>query len=226
MRKTIDKESKRLASRTFELRRRRLNWTFSAKPKISDTCSMFIEQLKESKYPFRLFCKQGSTMENYQTVQLTSCSNLIGVIERKTEVTEQCEIKKSIKHYDESGACLVFSQSANGAISVMMYPYKSELHSRTEKNIVLYHSLHPDDITEKLILSCVKTFLMYIRCTSIYGLGCKPSVIESSKLAWLTIKDIRHKSKLLDSVVKMNNEWGKLVVAAAFAFLVGYVSKT
>ncbi len=187
---------------------------------------MFIEQLEESKYPFRLFCRLGSTTENYETVQLTSFSNRIGVIERKNEITEQGAIKNSIKHYDESGACLVFSQSANGAISVMMYPYKSELHSRTEKNIILHHSLHPDDITEKLILSCIKAFLMYIRCTSIYGLGCKPSVTESAKLTWLTIKDIRHKSTLLNSVVKMNNEWGKLVVAAALAFLVGYVSKT
>ncbi|EMK3317946.1 TPA: hypothetical protein I7759_14565 [Vibrio vulnificus] len=226
MRSTIEKETRKLQSRTLELERRRFNWRNIAKPKIVSSCEEFIEQVRYSDYPFRLFWKQGSKTENYETIQLTACSNEIGITEVHTEITQGGQVTTTEKRHEESGASLVFSQAVNGSISVMIYPYKSDLHGRVEDNIVLHHSLNPDNITRSLIKRSIKYFLMYCRCTSIYGLGCKPSLIESIKLSWLTFKDIRNKSKLMESIVKMHNNWGQLLVAAVLAFIVGYVTKT
>ncbi|ODZ29879.1 hypothetical protein BBN02_23010 [Vibrio parahaemolyticus] len=224
--KLVAKECKALNKSSFELFRRRLNWRVCAKPRIFFECEKYAEKANGSGYPFRLFCVQGSKDENYETIQLSAGVNPVGVVKKKTEVTEDGKVNKSRSTVCESGASLVFSQAVNGAISIMMYPYKSDLHSRTEKNIILYHSLHPDDITSALIKKCIKNFLMYARLTSVLGLECKPSIYESSKITWFAIKDIRFKSELFKSILNMSNEWGKIIVPIMLGYIIAVLSKT
>ncbi len=222
----ISKECLALEKSSFELRRRRLNWRCCTKPKIFQECNRYVEIANNSSYPFRLFCVQGSKDRNYETVQLSAGVNLIGVVKENVEISTDGVVTKSKTTMSESGASLVFSQAVNGSISIMMYPYKSELHRREEKSIFLYHSLHPDEITSYLIRKCIKNFLMYSRLTSVQGLECKPTIYESSKITWFAVKDIRYKSEVIKSLLNMSNEWGKIIVPIVLGYVIGVLSKT
>lgn len=89
-----------------------------------------------------------------------------------------------------------------------------------EDNIILYHSLHPDDVTEKLVLKAIKSFFLYARTSSVYGMGVKPSLLENAKIFYLIFRDIRNQKSLLKPVATFIGEWGKAVIAAIAAFLV------
>lgn len=221
--KLIRKECIALNKSNFELRRRRLNWRVCTKSRIFFECNKFVDKANSSDYPFRMFCVQGSKDQNYETIQLSAGFNSVGVA--KSEINDDGIPLKSKKTIYERGASLVFSQAVNGSILIIMYPYKSDLHSRPEKDIILYHALHPDDITTRIIKKCIKNFLMYARLTSVQGLECKPSLYESSKITWFSIKDIRFKSKLIRSILNMSNEWSKVLVPIMLVYIIGVLSK-
>lgn len=80
--KILEKESSKLASSSFELYRRRLNWRLVTQPKIKNKFQETSESARNAKYPFDFFCQVHDETTNEATVQLSSGTNKTGVVEK------------------------------------------------------------------------------------------------------------------------------------------------
>lgn len=148
--KFIKKEKAKLEEGISELERRRSEWSKQAKSTILSVSDEYAKNANDAGYPYRLIVNVGSEDLNYQTVQIGFGINCTGILtkERQSSGDQVNEIQRKII---EKGCALVFSQSPSGEVMVLLYPYKSEVHSRAETNIMLHAGLHPEKITKKLV---------------------------------------------------------------------------
>ncbi len=95
-----------------------------------------------------------------------------------------------IKLGSESGAALTFSQSPNGCINVILYPYSSDLASTKEDNIIIDINLEPHTISEKKIRNYFLSFLRYCVASSASSFG---DFTQYRHRLWLLMLDYRHR---------------------------------
>ncbi|HFQ5290453.1 hypothetical protein ABMX86_22550 [Vibrio vulnificus] len=184
----LKSESKRISKSHFELERRRLNWKFVVKDKIKTNFDELVLSAKENNYPFLLHCQVNDSIENLESVQVTSESQYTGI----TEPLENGGSKQDF----EKGAGLAFSLSPTGDVVVTIRPYKSKWVGRTEGSIVIKYGISPDDVTDEFIKKCVRRFLRYLRVSSISGIY-GTSGYESLYMRYLLLIDIKNRTKLL-----------------------------
>lgn len=111
----------------------------------------------------------------------------------------------------ERGCTLTFSQSIFGDVICIMYPFKSELHKRTEEYLFLSRPKPPDWFTEKRIIKYVKWFFSYSQVSSFIG---NPSLVDKLRVCKLITCDKFKKWKFLPIIKDMALELGKAVAAA------------
>lgn len=212
--KVLKKESSKLASSSFELYRRRLNWRLVTESKIKNKFQEISENARNTKYPFNMFCQVHDETVNEATVQLSSGANKTGVIE-KIDTLE----KKGLTCEAENGSALVASLSSTGSVSFIIYPYKSERYARNEDCIILYITLNPDDVTDRVIEKCICKYLFYSRNSSIYGVYSN-SFMDNLKINWMTFIDVRNRKKLYKGFWVLFVEWSKIVGAGVAGYIV------
>jgi len=218
--RVLEKESTKLASSSFELYRRRLNWRLITQPKIKNKFQKTSENARKTKYPFNLFCQVHDETTNEATVQLSSGVNKTGVVENintPEKKSTSCEVEK--------GSALVASFGSSGSVAFIIYPYKSERYARNEENIILYIALSPDDVTDKVIKKCISKYLFYNRNSSIYGVYSN-SLIDTFKINWMTFIDVRNRKKLHKSFWTLFVEWSKIVGAGIAGYIVAVITQT
>ena len=218
--KVLEKESTKLASSSFELYRRRLNWRLVTQQKIKNKFQETSDNAKKVKYPFNLFCQVHDETTNEATVQLSSGANKTGVVERINTPE-----KKSITCEGEKGSALVASFSSSGSVAFIIYPYKSDRYARNEENIILYIALSPDDVSDRIIEKCISKYLFYNRNSSIYGVYSN-SLIDKLKINWMTFIDVRNRKKLYKGFWTLFVEWSKIVGAGIAGYIVAVLTQT
>ncbi|SUI93637.1 hypothetical protein [Shewanella morhuae] len=218
--RVLEKESAKLASSSFELYRRRLNWRLVTQNKIMSKFQKVSERARKVKYPFNLFCQVHDETRNEVTVQLSSGANRTGVVENINTPE-----KKGILCEDEKGSALVASFSSSGSVAFIIYPYKSKRYARNEENIILYIGLCPDDVNDKVIEKCISKYLFYNRNSSIYGVHSN-SLIDTFKINWMTFIDVRNRKKLFKSFWTLFIEWSKIVGAGIMGYIVAVITQS
>ena len=217
--KFIKSEKDKLIRSSTLLWYRRLNWKYCARDRILNEFKKAENLAKKEGYPFRVFSENFSEGLNEETIQLTFGYNPIGVMHTELSITDHGQSRK-ISNITEKGCTLVASQGANGSIAFIMYPYESQSLKKNEENIILYHHLHPDEITERLIRKVLQDFFLYARTSSIYGMGVKPSLFENIRIFYLITRDIRNQKNIIKPIATFISEWGKAIIAAVAAYLV------
>ncbi|MDH5902260.1 hypothetical protein L8R84_22440 [Vibrio splendidus] len=218
--RVLEKESTKLASSSFELYRRRLNWRLVTQQKIEEKFKEIAENARSVKYPFNLFCQVHDETTNETTVQLSSGANKTGVVE-KIDTPE----KKGVSCEGEKGSALVASFSSSGSVAFIIYPYKSDRYARKEENIILYIGLSPDDVSHKIIEKCISKYLFYNRNSSIYGVYSN-SLMDTLKINWMTFIDVRNRKKLYRGFWRLFIEWSKIVGAGIAGYIVAVITQT
>lgn len=71
----------------------------------------------------------------------------------------------------ESGATISFSQNVAGTVSVLLFPYKSDLAKVREENILLAFGIEPTELTQRKIEKCLQIFARYCEATSAHTFG-------------------------------------------------------
>ncbi|EHR1263644.1 hypothetical protein KS882_004492 [Vibrio parahaemolyticus] len=215
----FEKEKKKIEQGKFELMRRRLNWSLVLKPLLLDYCQNIAKDENDKGFPYRLFCYQASKDVNAETVQFGMGLNYTGIEKKDVEYTVDGVERSSEKYYEKQCA-LVFSQSPDGLVMVLLYPYKSERHKRNEDYIILYNRLLPEDITRALINKILKNFAFYARISSLNGMAAGYSIDDRVKLFKMKFFDIRNRIARQNAVMNLNSEWLKMLVTALVTFVI------
>lgn len=216
--KVLTKETTKLKSSSFELKRRRLNWKLITQNQIANKFQEIADSARKSEYPFRLYCQNSNETINEATVQLSSAANKTGVVD-KIDTPE----KKGTSSEIEKGSALVASFGSTGSIAFIIYPYKSERYSRKEENIILHIALSPDDVCDKLIEKCISKYLFYNRNSSVYGFYSN-SMIDNLKINWMILIDARNRKKLFQNFWTLFVEWSKIVGAGIAGYIVAVLT--
>jgi hypothetical protein len=90
----------------------------------------------------------------------------------------------------ESGAALIFTQDVTGLVSVLLHPYKSDLASVNEENILLAFGREPHSITTPVLEQYFRTFFRYCAATSAPS---QSNIFEYAFRLSLLIRDIRNR---------------------------------
>ncbi|SFK20219.1 hypothetical protein SAMN05216429_11223 [Marinobacter persicus] len=217
--RTLISESKMLKKSAFELHRRRLNWRLVAKNEIAKCFRDACDSATKLSYPFSMYCNVHDDTKNEETVQLSSGVNHTGIVEKIDKPDE-----KGWKAETEKGAALVASFGSNGTVAFIIYPYKSDRHSRNEDNIILYHNLSPDAVTDELIKRCIGKFLLYVRNSSIYG-GYSLSFFDRMHINMMILIDIRNRKQLYRNAFGLVAEWSKIIGAGIAGYIVAILTQ-
>ncbi|WP_159739930.1 hypothetical protein [Vibrio atypicus] len=217
--KFIEKEKTKLDRGHFELNRRRVNWSQIAKPKILELCRSFAKDANEQGYPYHLFCFEGSKDKNAETIQFGIGINFTGIQKKEVQYLEDGGIREKSTNVIEKGSALVFSQGPAGDIMVLLYPYKSEVHARSEDYIVLHRSLLPEELTDSLIFRSLRKSLYYARISSLNGIAYGLTLMDRFSLFKMKYFDVRSQAKRREEFVNLTSEWWKVIVAALLALV-------
>ncbi|WP_153029944.1 hypothetical protein [Aliivibrio fischeri] len=175
--------------------------------------------MNEVGYPYTFSCYLGSTSVNFESIQIKMGSNFTGIEKKELGSISEDNIEKSNLIF-EQGCALVFSQCTSGKIMIMLYPYKSELHSRCEKDIMLHQQLLPEQLTDALVLRSLQKLLFYARVSSINGIARGYSFKDRLELMKLNYLNIRSRNKCINAFLKLTNEWWKVVISILSAIIV------
>ncbi|HDC4324291.1 hypothetical protein QK281_09475 [Aeromonas hydrophila] len=99
---------------------------------------------------------------------------------------------ETLQQARELGASISFSQDITGKVTICLFPYKSDLASVDEDNIILGFGREPNALTVKVIRQYIKLFLRYCSATSMQS-GSEYS--NYLFRLWLMVRDIRNRKK-------------------------------
>ncbi|ANS87709.1 hypothetical protein VSVS12_04009 [Vibrio scophthalmi] len=196
----------------FKLRARRINWELVTKPEIIALGNLWVRNLNSINSPFCIFKINDSMTHNLETIQFNVSPNSLGINRPKKGYVAN--------HLYESGCGLVFSQSMLGQVSIIIYPFKSELCEMTKKQIVLHCDLEPNQVTKKVIENAFQNMLFYARISSQHGMSYGISVKDNIKLGLLYSRDIRSRVRRREVLLTLDNEWLKILMAASVAAVI------
>ncbi|RIH70680.1 hypothetical protein BJG01_05720 [Vibrio splendidus] len=211
----IEKEKRKISRGYIALQRRRVNWSLFVRQVVLDTCNQFSVKARQGNYPFRLTCYSDLQSPNAESIQYKVGINYIGIERKETKVREDGSVQRSKKFVVEKDCALVFSQMPCGRVMVLLYPYKSEVHQRSEEDIILHYALEPEQLTEKFINKTIYKCLFYARMSSVVGFAGGSSLLDYTKLSWFKFWDLRAKQARIKSMTSLRNEWWKIVVTIA-----------
>lgn len=214
-------EEKLLRRSTELLRYRRINWNVETNHRIRRAFEQLMVEARTQHYPFQLYVSQFDP-PNEGVIQVTPGKSLTGVSKRT--VTHSSDLDELITYTPiiEEGGALVASQSISGHIAFIIHPRESERIKPQEKELFLYSQLDPTEVTDALIDKVIRTYLIYLRNTSLFGMHHTLSTKERIMMIYIKMADIRYKYKISRSLLSMNNEWAKLIMPILLGLIVGY----
>lgn len=221
----VEKEKIKLDKGQFELNRRRLNWRLITKPKTLEFCRSFAVRANTQEYPYRLFCFEGSKDKNAETIQFGIGINFTGIEKKEVQHLEDGSIREKKTNILEKGSALVFSQGPAGEIMVLLYPYKSEVHERSEDYIILHRGLLPEELTDSLILKSLRKSLYYARISSLNGIAYGYTFTDRFSLLKMQYFDVRSQAKRREALFNLTSEWWKVIIAALLALAAALLAK-
>lgn len=124
--------------------------------------------------------------------------------------------KKKIRM--EKNAALWFTQSPSGGVTVFMAPYKSDLVSMNEENIIIGHYKDPSNLTDRKVRYLFSIFFRYLSITSAIHHQTPKDYIWR---LWLIFLDIR--TRKLDAIFGGAN--GLTIFGAALVTVIAYFIK-
>ncbi|HAV1507604.1 hypothetical protein P5E63_14670 [Vibrio parahaemolyticus] len=222
--KLIKKEANKLEKACSELKRRRTEWTKHTKSKILSASHEYAKYAVDVGYPYRLIGAVGSEDINFQTVQISFGVNSTGIIKTNSEFTEGQSFEKN-RIIIEKGCALVFSQCPSGEIMVLLCPYKSEVHSRAENNIILHAGIPPEKITKALVRKYIDSAVRYARISSLSGIALGLSFGDKWFLFRMKFLDQRAKNKRKNALINLDSEWLKIIITALVTWLITLVTQ-
>nr|WP_315493950.1 hypothetical protein [uncultured Rhodoferax sp.] len=218
------KREKALLDRSRKLMRyRQINWQVETRYRIYQAFERLANETRKQDFLFDLHV---SELEHpcESVIQISARPILTGAIKRTTTFNDEFEELVSDKPVLEDGGVLVASQSVSGHVAFIVHPRKSERIKPSEEQIILYVSLDPTEVTAGLISKVFRRYLLYVRSTSIFGIHDSLSLGEMATLVLMKIGDIRYQYELSRSLMRMKNEWAKIVVAAVLAWAFGFLA--
>lgn len=220
----IKKEKEKLEKSISELQRRRSEWSKQAKSTILSVSGEYAKNANEAGYPYRLIVDVGSEDLNYQTIQVSFETNYTGILKKEHQYTG-AQVKERQRKIIEKGCALVFSQSPPGKVMVLLYPYKSEVHSRTETSIMLHAGLHPEKITKKLVKKYLDQTVRYARISSLNGMVRGLSLRDRWALSKMKFMDQRAKNQRKNTLINLDSEWLKMIITMLLTFFITLITQ-
>ncbi|ELA6794693.1 hypothetical protein RB985_004711, partial [Vibrio alginolyticus] len=211
----IEKEKRKISSGYIALKRRRVNWSLFVRQRVLDTCNHFSEKALEGSYPFRLTCYSDLQNPNAESIQYKVGINYTGIEHKETKVREDGSVHRSRKLIIEKDCALVFSQMPCGRVMILLYPYKSEVHQRSEENIILHYAIEPEKLTEKFINKTIEKCLFYARMSSVVGFAGGSNWRDYMRLSWYKFWDLRAKQARIKGITSLSSEWWKIIITIA-----------
>lgn len=223
MRQYIDRAGQKLHRSARLLQYRRLNWQVETVHRIKSELEVFIRESKDLQFPFEFHLRQHDTPNEGQ-IQLNVRRFSTGVVDRHPDL----ETKRLFRFIDtpveETGGELVASQSATGFVHFIASPRTSDRLKATKKELIIAGPLDPTAVTAPLIRQVLRHYLLVLQDSSIIGAEDALTRREKFVVLWLCFRELRNRHDLYRSLLSMKNEWAKIVVASAFAFLAGYIT--
>ncbi|MBW8364824.1 MAG: hypothetical protein K0M39_09740 [Rhizobium sp.] len=223
MKNEISRATKKLQKSVQLLEYRRLNWRVETRQRVWREFQNFVGDAKKVGFPLDLQVRSIETV-NEGLVQITAAPIPTGTINRKHHIDPFALVSHSDTSVIESGGELVASISATGFVHFVIHPRQSERIKPKQAELILFHAFDPTEVTVSVIQKALKNYLLILQSSSI--LGCEDALTIREKLSvfWIYFRDMRNKYALYVSLLSLRNEWGKALVAAAFAFLIGYIT--
>jgi len=169
--------------------------------------------------------KEIHVTDRLNQLQVTCMTRLLGIRSVKNAeetreidgVERKVHVVKRTTHM-ETEACMWFSQSPSGGVTVFMSPYKSDLVSMNEKEIIIGMFKDPNRLTERNIRKLFSRFLKYRQISSALH---HHTFLDYGWRLWLTYLDVRHR-RVWKTVVAINV---LIIFGAAFFTVLGYFLK-
>ncbi len=221
--KNIRKEKEKLYVSHENMRYRKITSNAFIIEKVRRIFRSFIVQCRNENYPFDFHIVEHGD-KSMPTIQISASSYHTGAFKMVPAKDESGLPFTKTEPIIEEGGSIVVSFFLNGRISIFIYPRHSSVMKAAEDQLVIFNAIDPRDITDRLIDSALKKFLFYIRVTTYITDNHSFSIRDRLSLYMLRINDVRFKYKLIDSIRKMNNEWGKIFLAAFFTWLVTIIT--
>lgn len=166
MKSFLNSEAKKINDNHCQLRYRRINWSVETRHKIISKFKIFNQMAIDQNFPFSFFIRTHGT-KNEEVIQLEFQSQKIGVTRTSNKYLAMSYEDSNQTVLIEKGACLVASQTAWGTVCFIASPLKSEILEHKDKEFILFYDLDPRDVTDKLIESAIKKYLLIIRSSSV-----------------------------------------------------------
>lgn len=222
MRGAVDRATMKLRRSGELLAYRRINWRVETNHRIRWEFEAFARHAREAGFPLELHVRQYDT-PNEGVVQITVAPLPTGTVTLKYGIDHNGE-SASDTPVIETGGELVASQSASGYVHFIVHPRRSERIKPKEDELILLGPLEPTKVTVSVVQKALKHYLLILQSSSILGTEDALTFRERIHVLWIRFRDMRSRYKLYVSLLTLNNEWGKAVVAGVVAFLVGYVT--
>lgn len=203
-------------------------WTLAAREEwdyFKETVFIIFEELKERSsqvgFPEEFFYSSGESVsigewhKGEGQVQLHVGIRPIGVIKEKRSLDEPPK-QKSLT---EDPGALVFSMTASGTVSVLIYPPRSErkFPQWDQYHVAVYQ--RPSKITKRRVNKHIKQFIKLSRYGSVFG---KPSKLKGIYVTYFGFKDIRNLEKFKRNIPYFLDNWARAIFLALVSFWVGY----
>ena len=220
MKNEIRLATKKLQKSVRLLEYRRLNWRVETRERIWGEFQNFVSNAKNIGFPLALQVRSIETV-NEGLVQISAAPIPTDTVNRKPHTDPFSHLDTPVI---ESGGELVASISATGFVHFVIHPRQSERIKPKQAELILFRAFDPTEVTVSVIHKALKNYLLLLQSSSI--LGCEDALTIREKLSifWIHFRDMRNKYALYVSLLSLRNEWGKALVAAAFAFLIGYIT--
>lgn len=217
--------AKRLNRSSDLLRYRRLNWEIETNHRIRWELEAFVGEAQVSKVPIA-FALQQYDNPNEGVVQLSPLPALVGVVNRRFN---PAEIDDTVcdEPVVETGGEFVASLSVLGYVHFIVRPRLCDRTRPHNKEIILDGPLDPANVSQSVIRSALRKYLLVLRDSSVVGMRDTISISERAQILWIYLCDIRRTHQLVRSVLNLKNEWSKAfvaaVIASAISLIVGYL---
>ena len=222
MREAVDRATMKFRRSGALLEYRRINWRVETNHRIRWAFEAFVRNAREAGFPLELHVHQYDP-PNEGVVQIMVAPLPTGTVNRKYGIDNDGE-SVSDTPVIETGGELVASQSASGYVYFIAHPRRSERIKSKDEELILQGPLEPTEVTVGVVQKALGHYLLILQSSSILGADDALTFRERIHVLWIRFRDMRTRYKLYVSLLTLNNEWGKAVVAGVVAFLVGYIT--
>lgn len=218
----VDSVTKKLRRSMTLLEYRRINWRAETMGRLSHGFAEFSHAARIAGFPMQPSLDVHD-VPNCGLVTLSFGSLPTCALRRK-----HLALFEGPEHVDqqvlEKGGQLAASQSSDGHVFFISNPRSSDWMKPTDSEYFLSGPLDPIEVTPLLIGKMIGRHLIVLRMSSMFGGPASLTRLERCRFWWIVFGDIRKRHAFYRSMATLTNEWGKAIVAAAFAVIVAFAT--